>query len=408
MRPLEFNRTLPQGWRFASFSDVFRRAERKVTLDESASYNCVGVRWYGNGAFVRQNLLGMNIARKQQWIIRAGDVVYNKLFAWKGAFAIADDSVDGCIVSDKFPTYEVDAALVDPRLLAWYFRTPELAKQAEGLSKGAAAISKLTLNPPQFWDLTLPLPPLDEQRRIVARIEELAAKIEGARTLRRETATLSREAMESFIEDLMRRLPTEGVLGDVVSFRPRSGPSFVTSPDWTGTRVLMPSSVTGFGVDTSRVEYGLGGEKISPKDRLLPGDILIARGNKRDQVGNAGIVPLEAEGWVCANLLMRMRLDEHKADPDYCIYWFRAPTTRRYVATHMTGTNPNIQKINQKTILALPFPTETSLSEQRRIVAELNALQAKVDKLKRLQAETAAELDALLPSILDKAFKGAL
>ena len=48
------------------------------------------------------------------------------------------------------------------------------------------------------------------------------------------------------------------------------------------------------------------------------------------------------------------------------------------------------------------------LAEQRRIVAELDALQAEVDALKRLQAETAAELDALLPAILDRAFKGEL
>jgi type I restriction enzyme S subunit len=45
---------------------------------------------------------------------------------------------------------------------------------------------------------------------------------------------------------------------------------------------------------------------------------------------------------------------------------------------------------------------------QRRIVSELDALQAEVDALKRLQAETAAELDALLPAILDGAFKGEL
>ena len=49
-----------------------------------------------------------------------------------------------------------------------------------------------------------------------------------------------------------------------------------------------------------------------------------------------------------------------------------------------------------------------ALPEQRRIVAELDALQAEVNALKRLQSETAAELDALLPSILDRAFKGKL
>ena len=47
-------------------------------------------------------------------------------------------------------------------------------------------------------------------------------------------------------------------------------------------------------------------------------------------------------------------------------------------------------------------------SERQRIVAELDASQAEVDALKRLQAETAAELDALLPAILDRAFKGKL
>lgn len=49
-----------------------------------------------------------------------------------------------------------------------------------------------------------------------------------------------------------------------------------------------------------------------------------------------------------------------------------------------------------------------SLGEQLRIVAHLDGLQAKVDALKKLQAETAAELAALMPSILHKAFKGEL
>jgi type I restriction enzyme S subunit len=59
---------------------------------------------------------------------------------------------------------------------------------------------------------------------------------------------------------------------------------------------------------------------------------------------------------------------------------------------------------NLKEVL-IPLPP---LSEQRRIVAELDALQAEVDALKRLQAETAAELHALLPALLDRAFKGEL
>ena len=48
------------------------------------------------------------------------------------------------------------------------------------------------------------------------------------------------------------------------------------------------------------------------------------------------------------------------------------------------------------------------LDEQQRIVAYLDGLQAKVNALRELQSKTREELDALLPSVLDKAFKGEL
>ncbi len=49
-----------------------------------------------------------------------------------------------------------------------------------------------------------------------------------------------------------------------------------------------------------------------------------------------------------------------------------------------------------------------SLAEQRRIVTYLHEVQARVDAVRALQAETAAELNALLPSVLDRAFRGEL
>ena len=64
-------------------------------------------------------------------------------------------------------------------------------------------------------------------------------------------------------------------------------------------------------------------------------------------------------------------------------------------------------KLNRKQLFGFRF-SHPPLPEQRRIVSALDALQAEVAALKRLQAETATELDALLPAILDKAFKGEL
>lgn len=66
-----------------------------------------------------------------------------------------------------------------------------------------------------------------------------------------------------------------------------------------------------------------------------------------------------------------------------------------------------LTELNLADLKRVPVPLPT-ISEQRRIVEYLDDLQLKTDVLKGLQAETAAELNALLPSVLDKAFKGEL
>ena len=75
------------------------------------------------------------------------------------------------------------------------------------------------------------------------------------------------------------------------------------------------------------------------------------------------------------------------------------------LAELQAGTS--LPAISQGKVEAMKIPVPP-LAEQRQIVAELDELQAEVDVLKRLQAETATELDALLPSILDHAFRGEL
>jgi type I restriction enzyme S subunit len=81
----------------------------------------------------------------------------------------------------------------------------------------------------------------------------------------------------------------------------------------------------------------------------------------------------------------------------------------KYIRGHLEETAPqSAQKnINLQILSALPVP-RLALTEQHRIVVGLDALQEESDVLKTLQDETSAELDALMPSILDKAFRGEL
>ena len=92
-------------------------------------------------------------------------------------------------------------------------------------------------------------------------------------------------------------------------------------------------------------------------------------------------------------------------DVEYHVVALRVSGKRRQIMVGATGTSPTMKNISKSKVLALLLPN-VPLGKQRRIVAELDALQGKVDAVKRLQAETATELDALLPALLDRAFKG--
>jgi type I restriction enzyme S subunit len=80
-----------------------------------------------------------------------------------------------------------------------------------------------------------------------------------------------------------------------------------------------------------------------------------------------------------------------------------------YLRSHLEDVAPqSAQKnINLRILSGLPFP-RLELAEQRRIVDYLDGLQAKVDQLKALQAQSTTELQALLPAVLAKAFRGEL
>ncbi len=94
-----------------------------------------------------------------------------------------------------------------------------------------------------------------------------------------------------------------------------------------------------------------------------------------------------------------------KVDTKFLWWLLRSNTFREILYEYLREGIKS--ELKAKRLLPIPI-TLPPLSEQRRIVAYLNNLQAKVDAFMRLQAETGAELDALIPTVLDRAFKGEL
>ena len=118
---------------------------------------------------------GGKIQAKTLFQVKEGDFVYNRLFAWKGSFAVATKDVDGCFVSNEFPCFFPSNASIQG-FFGSIFLVPDAWSEALGLSSGSTPTSRNRLKEEQFLNMQVRLPPIDEQRRIVARIEDVRSK----------------------------------------------------------------------------------------------------------------------------------------------------------------------------------------------------------------------------------------
>ena len=232
-----------------------------------------------------------------------------------------------------------------------------------------------------------------EQQRIVAKIEELAAQIEEARTLRQQTTGEAETLLESQLNRVFSTARDFVSLGNEDICQVVCGQHFIPQ-DQTDSGIPYMTGPAGS-------DLGLPSRHVFHIDRAIaqPGDVLLTV--KGAGVGKLNLAPQMATA--IGRQLFALRPNPKRLHQVFLWYvlQFRLGQFREV----MTATTvPGIGRDDVKAI-EIPLPP---LSEQHRTVTELDMLQVQVNALKGLQTETASELDALLPSILDKAFKGEL
>ena len=391
-------------WPKVKLGEVLRHRKEFITIDDLTNYKRPRVQLHVQGIVQRDEVPGALIKTKKQQVCWAGEFLVAEIDAKVGGFGIVPESLNGSIVSSHYFLFVIDEAKLNRRFLDFFIRTPTFREQvaAQGSTNYAA------IRPAHVLGYEIPLPPLVEQRRVVARIDGLAAQIHEASTLRHQ-ATEEAEALvanqiKAMFEHGQNSGWKSGRLGDYV-VDDCYGSSEKTHDDFTGTPVLRMGNIQNGQLDLRNLKYLHIADKDREKLVLKRGDIVVNRTNSAELVGKCAVFDEKRE-FAYASYLIRLRLDANRADPRLVASFINSPAGRSYMFNErkqMTGQ----ANVNATKLKALPIALP-QLPEQRRIVAELDALQAEVDKLKCLQAETAAELDALLPSILDRAFKGEL
>lgn len=393
-------------WPKTKLGQVLTKSKETIKLIPNIEYYEITVRRWHAGVTERGRILGSEIASGRRSLVRGGQFTYSKLDAHHGCFGIIPSTLDGAIVSNEYPSFYIDHNRLNERFLWWMTHLPWFIEAFLASGEGSG---RVRVRENKVMSLDIPLPPLTEQQRVVARIEELAAKIHDASALRSQAV----DEAEALCSAELRRVFNfeDSAQTNVGNYaRVQGGYAFPSSGynEQGSYQIVRIGNVRDGYLDLSRapVRWNPVGDNRVMRYQLQAGDIVISMTGTRDK-RDYGFVARVPKG---VPLLLNQRVGrfvlQREVEADYLFQFLRSPFFRDRLFPSATGT-ANQANVGNAHIERIPF-TPPELSEQCRIVAELDVLQAEVDALKRLQAETTVELDALLPSILDRAFKGEL
>ncbi len=391
-------------WPLVPLAELLIQHQDYIDVPQPKFYPKLSVKLYGKGVVLDTPTDGSSLRMQRHQIAKSGQVILSEIWGKKGAIGFVPPEGEGALCTSHFFLFDVCRDRVKPKWLQAIFTANYLQDQLETEAKGTTGYA--AVRPKHLLAAKIPLPPLPEQRRIVARIEELAAKIEEARGLRRQTpeeaeALLDAATVATFHDSKLRPFLVRVDDADLVLNRESRDPA---RTDPNGEFAYVDISLVGKGSSIlNSAKTLLGSQAPSRARRVIHTDNIIFS-TVRPNLRAVAKVGEQLDGQICSTGFAVFTCGP-SIDPDFLFYQLCSPFfIDQCVASTTGGHYPAINDTNlRQALIAVP-----PRSEQRRIVAYMHHLHSTVDTLKQLQAETAAELDAMLPSILDKAFKGDL
>ncbi len=376
-------------WPNLALGEVMHLAHEAHPVEAGRSYPNLGIYSFGRGVFAKPPIDAATTSATTLYKVKAGQVIYSRLFAFEGAYTTVPKEFDGAFVSNEFPTFSVrsDRALSD--YLGWLFRWPETWRMLRLQSVGLGD-RRQRVHPERLLAHEAPLPPLDEQRRMVARLDAaakaVAARRSGADAVAAEIAATLRAAFARITADAPRAR-----MGDVAPLVRRP---VAIDPEATYPELGVRSFGKGAFHKPSLPGLEVGSKKL----------FLIAAGDLLFNIvfaweGAIAVAATEDAGRVGSHRFLTCVADANRASADFLRYWFLSEDGLLALNRASPGGAGRNRTLGIKALEAITIPTPP-LEAQRWF----DRLQAKARAARAAQTEAATHLDRLLPALLHQTF----
>lgn len=279
-----------------------------------------------------------------------------------------------------------------------------------GLAHGAAGLRHITKA--KLEKIEIPVPPIEEQRRIVSRIKECLERVEEIQALKNSSRTQQQHLSASLIEsELHPDLTgadgwTTRSVGEIVT-TVRNGRSIAQDTEGLADgAVLTLTAVRGIDLGIEFQKPIVLKNEIAKQFGVDPGDVFVSRANTIELVGlSAVVMDAPTERLIYPDLLIKLKVNPSLITPRYLTYALRSASSRKQIKARALGSSQTMVKISGERLREVMIPVPT-LAEQARIVRRLDAAH---DFMRQLATESLpGEVEALRGSVLRKAFAGEL
>lgn len=363
---------------------------RPIETSPDQFYPEVGIRSFGRGVFHKEPKTGSELGEKRLFEWRANDLLFNIVFAWEGAVAVATQAEDGKVGSHRFLTCVVDPRLAEARYLFWWFTHDNGRDQLLRASPGGAGRNR-TLGVEKLAAIEVPLPPLDEQRRIAQRLDRVAEGVERVRLARSEIIRETQALIRALILGSPKSPHPKVPFRKIARQRPVD---VVVEPDGD----YQFAGVFSFGRGMFLSERRLGSEfSYARLSRVRKGDFVYPKLMAWE--GALAVVPHECDGCFVSPEFPVFELDAGVMDPVVVDAYFRNPSVWPTLSGTSKGTNVRRRRLHPEVLLEHPVPVPPA--QTQRVIIDLLY---RYDPFSRRDSND--DLDALIPAALHEAFNG--
>jgi len=355
--------------------------------------------------FTKQRRVPKSTRNLDSFLVEPGDVLFNATnspeLVGKSAFFPGLD--EPAAFSNHFLRLRPDTKQLDGRFLARWLTLQFQQKRFEGMCR--QWVNQATVGRDSLLSLQIPLPPLAEQRRIAAILDQADALRAKRRAALAQLDTLAQSIFLEMFGDPATNPKKWDVrpFADLFAAPPIFGTMIPPSADGGAWLSLRVANIQDWQLDLSDQKFVDLPAKTIGRHAVQDGDLLMARAiASQEHLGKAVVANPDGRKWAFDSHLMRLRFDPAEAQPDVIRHLLMSRGGRSLFlkAARRTAVQFNI---NTKEMAALQIPVPP-LVLQHDFTCRVSA----VEKLKTAHRVSLAKLDELFASLQHRAFRGEL